>query len=127
MKMKTTVSVAYSVILVMDQTIGVIPEAMNGGLIAATPSCIAVGTASEIDGQVAIELTDEPLEVDAELRCVSETTLQTPNREVAVCSVHHEKLLAISVEHDISRIQVWVNHPSEPDRIVVAVRSASRP
>jgi hypothetical protein len=127
MKMKTTVSVAYSVILVMDQTIGVIPEAMNGGVIAATPSCIAVGTASEIDGQVEIELMDEPLEFDVELRCVSETTLRTPNREVAVCSVHHETLLAISVERDISRIQVWVNHPSEPDRIVVAVRPASYP
>ena len=121
MKTKTTISVPNSVLLVMDQVNGVIPDAMSGGLIATTPSCIAVGTASESDGNVEIELTDESPEVDEQMRCVSESKLQTPNREVAVCSIHDDKLLAIHVNHDISVVQVWVNHMTEPDRIIVAV------
>jgi hypothetical protein len=48
-----------AVVLVADASGGEIPEAMNGSLVAATPSAIAIGTRSEIDGPTSIVLSDE--------------------------------------------------------------------
>jgi hypothetical protein len=123
-KSRTILSIPNSVLLVMDQSAGVIPETIDG-VIANTPTCIAVGTACECDEQVDIELTDEPPEVDERMQCVSRSSIATPNREIAVCSAHNDRLLSIKVQHDVSEVDVWVNHPTEPDRIIVAVRSAS--
>jgi hypothetical protein len=46
------------VIFIMDQSVGEVPKAMNKALVAATPSCIAVGTLSEHDGETLISLSD---------------------------------------------------------------------
>ncbi len=40
-----------ALVLVMDRTKGVIPDSMSQRLVAATSSCIAVGTLSEHDGE----------------------------------------------------------------------------
>jgi hypothetical protein len=109
----------------MDQAIGIIPDSMTGKLIATSASCIAVGTVSESDQMVEIELTDEPPEVDEQMQCVSRSKIATPNREVAACSVHDDKLLSLKVQRDVSEVEVWVNHATGPDRIIVAVRSAN--
>lgn len=122
MKTRTCISVPNSVLLVMDQAIGIIPDSMNGKLIATSPSCIAVGTASESDQMVTIELTDEPPEGVEQMQFVNSFSIATPNREVAVCSVHDDKLLSVKVQRDVSEVEVWVNHTTEPDRIIVAVR-----
>ena len=124
MKSRTKISVPNSVLLVMDHAVGVVPETIDG-LIATTSSCIAVGTACECDELVDIELTDEPPEVDEQMHCVSTSSIATPNREVAVCSVNDDKLLSIKVQRDISEIEVWVNHATEPDRIIIAARCAN--
>ena len=59
MRLAVTLAPKNSLILVMDRAVGVIPEAMTGRLIVATPTCIAVGTKSEHDGETSISLSDE--------------------------------------------------------------------
>ncbi|MFM8580760.1 MAG: hypothetical protein ACKOFW_04565 [Planctomycetaceae bacterium] len=122
MKSKISTSIPNSVLLIMDLVIGVIPETLAEELVAVTPSCIAIGTVSESDGEVEIELTDETPIFDGSMQRVVETRLQTPSREVSVYSIHWDKLLTINVKHEIAGVQVWVNHLTEPDRIVVVVR-----
>jgi hypothetical protein len=127
MSTRICTSVPNSVVLVMDQAIGVIPDSMKGKLIATSPSSIAVGTVSEIDQMVEIDWTDESLEIDEQMQCVISSSIATPNWEVGLCSVHHEKLLSVKVQGEVSDVEVWVNHVAEPDRIIIAVRTASHP
>lgn len=117
-------SVPNSVLLVMGNDAGVIPESMNGDLVSATSSCIAVGTAAECDESVEVVLTDRPLDDDVAMWCVSESRLETPNGEVAVCSVLGEQFLVIQVQEKMTLVQIWVNHAKEPNRIVILVREA---
>src|SRR4051794_35842343 len=43
MRLSAEVAAPNSVVLVMDPIVGEIPHSMSGGLVAATPSCMAVG------------------------------------------------------------------------------------
>lgn len=116
------IAVPNSVVLVMDQSAGEIPDSMNGGIVSASPTCVAIGTASEVDEQVLLELTDTPPDPDTDLTQIHTSRISTPSREVAVCSIYDERLLSTDVPSDVSQIEVWVNHPTEPNRIVVVAR-----
>lgn len=129
MKTRARLTVPHSVLLIRDRAIGAIPEidipeSMQGRLVASTASCVAVGTAVECEATVEIELTESPPLAHAGLHCAGESTLRTPHREVMVRTIHLLPLVAIPVGNDLMEVQVWVNHPTEPDRIVIAVRPA---
>jgi len=50
------VATSNSLVLIMDRSIGEIPESFGGSLVASTSSCIAVGTLAEHDGTTRILL-----------------------------------------------------------------------
>ncbi len=120
--MKNTIEVSppNSLILIMDQSIGEIPESMNGKLVACTDSCIAVGTRSEIDGNTEIFLGFKP-NSDIKLDLAFKGEIRTPNRKIHICNVYDEKLLETTVSSERSSIEVWVNDKSEPSLISVLV------
>jgi len=106
-----------SLVLIMDQTVGEVPENMGQSLLAATRSCIAIGTRSETDGQTRISLSDEkPFGIPNEPP-VFDGVIPTPSKMLTVCSVLDESLLALSVLHSNTRVQIWANDRIEPDRI----------
>jgi len=102
----------------MDFSVGNLPARLRGALVAATDSCVAIGTLSQIDGETTIMLTDsiEGLSVGA---LVFDGVLVTPSREISVCNVHNEKLLTLPLKALSVRIRVFANDLSEPDDIVV--------
>lgn len=58
MTVKTKIAVQNSLLFVMDKDNGEIPESMDA-LVAATPSCIVVGTHSGADGETSVTLFDD--------------------------------------------------------------------
>ena len=104
----------------MDRTVGQIPDSMFGGLISSTPSCVAVGTLSEHDGEIRITLGDTP-DHDRAQGPVFDGVIETPNRRVAVCSVLDDVILEIAVEGTRARVQVWASDELEPDEIDITV------
>jgi hypothetical protein len=111
-----------SVILVMDPSVGEIPQKMSG-LIGTTSTCIAVGTLSEHDGPTQISLCvgiAPPTQSFPALGSV----LETPSHRIAVCTVENKCLLELPVEGDRTRVVVVVNDLTEPDKIVVWVSAA---
>jgi hypothetical protein len=121
--MKTEIRVAprNSLILIMDQAIGRIPDSMNEALVAATPSCIAVGTLCEQDGKTHISLSDDASSLASGLSSVFDGMLDTPTRTLSVCTVLDQALLTLDVVAERTRVQVWTNRDSEPDEIHVVV------
>jgi hypothetical protein len=111
-----------SLVLVMDRSVGRVPDAMDGGLVAATPSCVAVGTLSEHDGVTQFTLGDEPVQI-ANDELVFDGTLDTPGLKLGVCSVLNDVILEMPVDHPRTRVQVWANDPAEPNDIRILVCS----
>lgn len=112
-----------SLLLLMDKDKGVIPESMNGKLIAATHSCIAIGTFSETDGETLVMLTDESnfVEKFSRLLKIYSGVLETPNKRLDLCTVLLKTVLMIPVSNTESQVDIWANREDEPDHLCVVV------
>jgi hypothetical protein len=123
MAIATAVSPPYSIILIVDPSDGEIPSSLNGGLVAATPSCIAVGTRAEDDGLTRISL-GSAAELDHGDQLVFEGKIDTPTQKVCVRSVLGVRWLELAVSERQTAVRVWVNDPREPDQIVIGILTA---
>jgi hypothetical protein len=111
----------HSLILIMDQSAGKIPESMNRALVPATSSCVAVGTLSEYDGDTLVILSDKTPLVSSGLSLVFDGVLHTPTKKLSLCSVLDEAFITLDVQAEKTHIQVWANDDSEPNEIYLAV------
>jgi hypothetical protein len=116
-----------SLLLIMDRDATGIPESMGSKPVVATPSCIAVGTRSEADGNTSITLTDENCTASGNrqrgLRKAFSGVLETPKRELVVRTVLLQTVAKLPVAEAQTRIEVFTNHESEPDNICIVAQS----
>jgi hypothetical protein len=100
---------------------GEIPTDMGPNRIAATRSCVAVGT--EYDEEATIVLSDSRPGLGlGGGPPVFESVLATPSRKLVISDAAAEVLLEIDVATDRTRIQIWTNHPTEPDKVAIVAR-----
>lgn len=116
----TRIAPPNSVVLIEDSSGGTIPASMDHTLISATDSCIAVGCKAEDDGETDITLGPCD-EVDTGERSAFEWSLQTPNRRLVVRTIHGNTLLEMAVPKTETALRIWVNDPSEPDRVAIGI------
>jgi hypothetical protein len=121
MRLGTRVAPSHSLLLVMDESTGVIPDTMGGGLVAATPSCVAVGTMSEHDGETTVSISDGSDPVSGVGVLVFDGNVSSPNYHVAVCTVHGVVLLRLDTVGPVARVRIWVNDGIEPDLVEIVV------
>jgi hypothetical protein len=120
--MSSSIEVAApnALLLISDVGGGAPPDTMLEGLFASTPSCIAVGCMSDTNGktQVTVGTTQElrPLDPPA-----FDGQLETPSRAISIWTVEDVTILQTAVSHQKTRVRVWVNHPSEPNEVVIAL------
>ena len=124
MSTATSIKVAppNCLVFVSDRVNRKVPEITRGSSLWATSSCILIGCLAFMDGETEIGLGDvdevgksEPPALDREL--------ETPFRTVEVSTSEGDVLLRRSVADVRTHIRVWTNHPTEPDKIVIGVRS----
>lgn len=121
MSSSSRVAVPNAIILISDVGGGTAPDLMRGALVASTPSCIAVGCMSDCNGET--EVTIGPArEVASRESPAFEGELTTPNHEVAVRTVLNEMILQAHVRYPRTRVRIWVNHPSEPDKVIIGLQ-----
>jgi len=109
-----------SLILVSDFGGGEIPASMNQSLIAATDSCIAVGTRAEDDGESEISLGRADT-IDVSYEPVFVGRIKTPSRRVAVRTVLGDVLLEMDSLTTETIVRIWVNDSTEPDQIAIGI------
>jgi hypothetical protein len=120
MKFETTIAPPNSIVLVVDFETGQVPRSFNGQLIAATETCVAVGTLSEQDGETTIVLTDEASpDVIASNSLAFDDSIAIRGGALSVVTAWNEPVLSLPVHTENVRVRVWVNHRSEPDHIVI--------
>jgi len=128
MKREISITPQNALILVMDETIGVIPDSMNGRLVAATVSCVAIGTISEANGQCLITLADKANSesLDSKWPLIFDGVLDTPSKEISVCSVIGERLIGLHVNEPRTSVKIWANDQREPSEIRIVVGPKKR-
>ena len=112
-----------SMLLVMDRSSGALPEAMNGKLVSASTSCVAVGTLSEFDGETHVVLTKDRQQETNRLKLVYDGWIETPANEISVCNILDEPILTLTSISSKTRVQISVNDDREPDEIHIAINS----
>ena len=112
----------YSLVIVEDAGGGSFPdpETLRHSPIVATDSCIAIGCLMAQDGETEITL-GPTRQVDSGSPPAFQGTLNTPTGRVAVRTVLLTTILEMSVPLPTTAIRVWVNHPTEPDKVIVGV------
>lgn len=110
----------YSLILILDPAKGLIPLTMNGALIAATNSCVAVGCRAEDDGVTKIILGPADL-VDPGFSPIFSGTIETPSQLVEIQTVIGKTLLSTPVSNVITHVSIWTDDEQEPEQITVGI------
>jgi hypothetical protein len=86
----------------------------------ATETCILVACDPEQDGKTTITI-GTPAEAKDGYGPTFDGFLDTPHHKVAVWTVEWEKLLEASVPTGRTRIRIWTNHASWPDKIHIGL------
>jgi hypothetical protein len=118
----TTIKVAppNSLLFISDISGGALPDFEEGKLILATASCVSVGCLMYQDGETELAM-GELQEVAFGGAPAFDGILDTPSRSVVISTVEWQTVLQANVPDIKTRIRIWVNHPTEPDRIGVAL------
>lgn len=117
---QTRVAPPNSLLFISDPNGGIGPEFIRGRLILSTPSCISVGCRMFADGETLV-LLGSATEVDPGDPPAFDGMLDTPNRAVVISTVERETVLAMPVPSSRTRVRIWVDHPTEPDKVIVGV------
>jgi hypothetical protein len=115
-----TLSPRNSIVFVYDSSHRSVevPTYVAGDLVAASQTCVSIGTLAEIDGETTITLADS-IDGISVGELFFDGVLLTPGHEVSVCTSENEKLLTLPIKASHARVRVFANDPSEPDEIVV--------
>lgn len=115
-----TITPPYSLILLLDPATGVVPQSMNGQLIAVSQSCVAVGCRPEDDGPTTVILGSKSL-VDPGREPFFACEIETPSRVLELQTALGATLATADVGRSIARLSVWVNDSLEPDKIIFGI------
>ena len=107
-------------VFLSDLSRGTIPVLESGSALAATESRISIACASEQD--LPTEITFGPArDVAPEGAPIFDAQLETPSRTVNLATVDQDAVVSSSVTEARTRVRIWVNHPKEPDKVVVCI------
>lgn len=109
-----------SLVLVMDSGARDLPKSMDGSLVSATPSAVAIGCRAEVDGETEVRLGRDE-EVDMGSSPVFVGQLETPTGIVSVRSVLDEEVLSLRVGRERVTLRVWADDPVEPSVVSIGV------
>lgn len=96
------------------------PDHADGSAVpTAGRACVAVGTCVPLDGPTDLAVAraaEEPPLPPLELH---DAPMEVTSGALAVSSSNEEPYITLSVEPGSTRVRVYANHATEPDRIVV--------
>nr|WP_298102627.1 hypothetical protein [uncultured Shinella sp.] len=116
---KITITPEYLSIYVAGRRNVQIPLHMDKQGIFSSPDCINVPALYWNDGDT--NLTFGPISEITELREPDfDGILNTPNNELILFDAIEPEFAIASVPSTKTRIQIWIDHPSEPENVIVA-------
>lgn len=96
-----------------------IPEMCSDNCVSSNETCIIVGTQHYVDGPVYVDLADSSSKETGHLLFAGK--ISAPSKFVAVHTAEAKSLIKFGVMANIVSVQVWVDDPSQPSKILFAV------
>jgi hypothetical protein len=110
-----------SVLVVLDTVSGVLPELPFGQRIAASSSCLVVGTRSSDDGPTIVDFAyDSELDELGDLELAWEGLLESASGVLSLVDIYWREIASLKVSNN-PYVRLFVNDSAEPDRVVVLV------
>jgi hypothetical protein len=111
-----------SLVFVMDDRVGVIPEDTGAAPIVATSSCVVVGTLMELDGETEVRMSGpENFTQQADLKLRWSGSIATAG-VLEVSTAHALILLSTPIQEPQSlTVDIWTNDDNEPDLVWIVV------
>jgi hypothetical protein len=90
-----------------------------GGIISAS-DCLNIPALYWNDGDTTVTL-GHASEIKETRAPDYDGMLETPNKVVLLFDAEVDEFMSIEVSTHKTRIRVWINHPTQPDEVVIAV------
>lgn len=122
--MRTTLYVPHAIVFVYDLSgNGIdVPEYVDDDLIASNETCISIGTKSDVDGEVTVDLIKKADHVlEKNYTKVFKGFINTLGKKVAVSTSEIEGILATNVDTIKTEVSIWVNDSELPSMIFIEV------
>ena len=96
------------------------PQITREHSIWVTPSCVAFGCLMEQDGptELTIGLAEQ---VGSPNLPAFDGLIETPLRIVVIFTAENQPVLHAGVPGIRTRLRIWTNHPTEPDKVVIGL------
>ena len=107
-------------LFISDSAGGGLSDYEDGKVIIANASCITIRCLMELDGPTELAM-GAPEDVAFGGAPAFDGILETPNRVVVISTILWDRVLEAAVPDTMTRIRIWINHPTEPDRIGVGL------
>ena len=124
--MKIMQTMPHSMVLLMDYSAGDTPSSFSGGLVTFTSTCVAIGTIAEDDGVASVVVTRSPKSYIDALSQVHIGKLLVPSKRLSLVDTSNRELATMEVSTKEIDLEVWVDHPSEPERIVIGIAESGK-
>ena len=122
MKREVKLALPHSIVMVMDKVSGNPPTTFAGNLIASTATCVAVGAMSEYDGETTLLFADEDDPQITSLGYLAfDGLVEVQGKEISLVTALNQPLSSLPVQGGHTRVRVWVNDMSEPNRIGIVI------
>lgn len=113
--------VPHAIIFLYDTSIEniEIPDHVDNQLVSYNEKCLSIGTQTDIDGDVRIEILDSLEKPKANFFIAFSGSIYIPQKIISVCTSEEEGIIAFSTDSEKPKMKVWVNHEAFPDHIIV--------
>lgn len=109
-----------SLLYISDSRGGTVPEWKRGAPILSSPSCISFSCLTFADGETDVTV-GAASDVDPGVRPAFDGSLETPSRTLELSTVERNTVMQTAVPAESTRVRIWTNHPTEPDKVIVGL------
>jgi len=117
-----SLSLDHGILFVVDPTNrdAIVPDYVDGELVAATDSCLSIAAAPYVDGEVEVSLTTEEV-VPEGLHLAATHTLAIPGGVIAISTPDVDRVLDYRLTPGSVAVSVWADSLVSASRVVVAI------
>jgi hypothetical protein len=118
-----TISPPNSILFVLDPTNKdvIVPSYINEELIAATETCVSVGTQASVDGEVSVSLDFGSITPSGFYQTFA-GNVAAPGGKVAVVTAEFQRLLELDVPKGKVDLVIWVDDLHNPAQVTVSIK-----
>lgn len=117
--LRFSIAPLYNSVYVASRDLSDVPYNFDEVTIPSTPDCVSIPTQNWGDGETVFEV-GEASEIALSTAPAFDGMLNTPDMKLLFFDANVDNFATIPLPTARTRIRVWIDHPREPEHVVVA-------